>query len=253
MKLKINFTLKDVKSGESPILAYLNFGYKEFDIIKQVYVYKPIRYYIGLKIDKNAWDKVTGLPFNSSMKSQLIQIEKKIQDIFRVLEFQNELTPDSFKNELDVQLKGKTKKQSNKRIRIVEFIDSDILTSENLKAKTKSAYVTLRNRLIKHENTIGIKLYANELNEEIFKDFINSYKKDVNKQNTVWSMYKTLRATLNEIRRKYKLEIFNPSMELARKDLINSVRIETIYLNFHQVQKIIDFDPKDERIQSSLC
>ena len=39
MKLKINFTLKTGAEGEIPVLAIMNFGYKEFDALKQTFVY----------------------------------------------------------------------------------------------------------------------------------------------------------------------------------------------------------------------
>mgnify|MGYP006966086113 CR=1 FL=1 len=54
MKLKINFMLKTGIEGEIPVLAIMNFGYKEFDVMKQTYSYKPLRYYTGVKVDRKS-------------------------------------------------------------------------------------------------------------------------------------------------------------------------------------------------------
>jgi len=65
MKLKINFILKPGIEGETPVLAILNFGYKEFDVTKQTFIYKPLRFYTGIKVTKN-----TGILLTSSQRTK---------------------------------------------------------------------------------------------------------------------------------------------------------------------------------------
>ncbi|TSJ45635.1 hypothetical protein [Fluviicola chungangensis] len=77
MKLKINFILKTGVQGEIPVLAVMNFGYKEFDALKQTYVYKPLRYYTGVKVKKSDWNEVEKLPTEKSKRAILLQINKK--------------------------------------------------------------------------------------------------------------------------------------------------------------------------------
>jgi hypothetical protein len=68
MKLKINFALKTGVSGEIPVLAILNYGYKEYDVTKQKNVYKPLKYYTGIKVTKSAWDTEQKLPTQKRSK-----------------------------------------------------------------------------------------------------------------------------------------------------------------------------------------
>ncbi|MBI3239151.1 MAG: hypothetical protein HYZ43_09975, partial [Flavobacteriia bacterium] len=85
MKLRINFTLKTGLTGEIPVLAILNYGYKEFDVNKEKNVYKPLKYYTGIKVTKSDWDEVLKLPIKKSLQAQLLQIEKQINDVYHAL------------------------------------------------------------------------------------------------------------------------------------------------------------------------
>ena len=51
-ELKTNFLLKTVKTEEKPIILILNFGYKEYDALKDKTTYKPLKYYTGIKVLK---------------------------------------------------------------------------------------------------------------------------------------------------------------------------------------------------------
>ena len=82
MKLKINFILKTGVEGEIPVLAIMNFGYKEFDALKQTFVYKPLRYYTGVKVNKSEWDLEQKLPKDKTKRAMLGQLEKQATDIF---------------------------------------------------------------------------------------------------------------------------------------------------------------------------
>src|SRR6186713_3178724 len=106
MKLRISFHLKSGVTGDTPIIAQLNFGYKEIDILKDATIYKPLRYYTGLKCEAHEWDNKNKLPFNSAKIGEVLEIKKKIEEIFNFLKFQGEVTNDNFKQALDEKLKG---------------------------------------------------------------------------------------------------------------------------------------------------
>ena len=163
MKLKINFTLKTGAEGEIPVLAIMNFGYKEFDALKQTFVYKPLRYYTGVKVNKSEWDLEQKLPKDKTKRAMLGQLEKQATDIFNYLITTETVTPERLKQELDVKIKKKDDRATVTRVRIVEFINDYVLNDSSIKKKTKDNYSTLRNRLIEFETKIGKQLYSNEI------------------------------------------------------------------------------------------
>lgn len=86
MKLKINFVLKTGMEGEIPIIALINFGYKEFDALKLKYVYKPLKYYTGIKVTRQDWNDELKLPFQKSKQNELMTVQKTIEDVFQYLQ-----------------------------------------------------------------------------------------------------------------------------------------------------------------------
>ena len=140
MKLKINFILKTGVEGEIPVLAIMNFGYKEFDVMKQTHVYKPLRYYTGVKVTKSDWDLDEKLPKNKSKRTELLQLEKQATDIFNYLITAETVTPERLKQELDVKIKKREDKAIVQRVRIVDFICNEIMKEQSLKPKTKQRH-----------------------------------------------------------------------------------------------------------------
>lgn len=246
MNLKINFTL-----NSSSILALISFGYKEFDILKNAFVYKPLKYYTGVKVEKHEWDAKSKRPHDKVKKAEIEQIEKGIIDVFNYLKLQKEVTLETFKAKLDEKLKGKQSIEHVKKVRIVDFIAQEIITSPNLKPSSKMHYEVLSRKLVAFEDSIGKQLFSNELNEDLYKRFIDHAKLKLTRMNAVWGVSKGFKAVLNEIARKYKVDVFNPTQELASKDRVQQVTSDSIYLNFEQIKKIIDHKPKTEKLKNT--
>jgi len=251
MKLRISFHLKSGVKGEAPIIAQLNFGYKEVDILKDETIYKPLRYYTGVKVEAHQWDNKNKLPFNTAKISELLQIKAKIEEIFNYLKFQGEVSNDNLKQHLDEKLKGKNPTKIVKRVRIVDFIELE-LAGENssFKLGTRKSYQGLANKIKDFEQKIGKQLYSNDVNETLYKQFMDDMKVRLNRINAVWSVDKSFKAVLHEIARRYKLEVFDPAKELAAKDRIPASTEEKVYLNFEQIQKIIDYQPETEKLRN---
>jgi integrase len=250
MKLRVNFSLKNNDKGEIPIIATINFGTKEFDILKNKTIYKPLRYYIGLKVEKSLWDNVTKLPIEKSKQIEFNRISKIIDDVFNYLTFENKLTNDNFKNELDHRIKGEDKNAIIKKIRLIDFIEKEILTSTRLKPKSIIPYKDFISKIKTYEAKIGKELYSNDINVTVYLDFMNDIRNRVNRINSVWSTQKNFNAVLNEIRRKYKIEVFNATLELANKDKVQISVSDSIYFNFQQIQRIIEYKPKTESMKN---
>lgn len=252
MKLKINFILKTGVQGEIPVLAIMNFGYKEFDAMKQTYVYKPLRYYTGVKVKKSDWNEDEKLPTEKSKKAILLQIEKQATDIFNYLITTETVTPELLKQELDVKIKKKEEQAIVTRVRIVDFIENEILHEQGIKQGTKNSYKVLANRLTEFETKIGKQLYSSDLNEELYISFMNTIRKRVTRINSVYNAYKTFKSVLNRIARKYKLNnIFNPTKELRTTDKLRSVTEDKIYLEFAQIQKIMGYEPPTKELANA--
>ncbi|MBI1836432.1 MAG: hypothetical protein HYR91_04115 [Flavobacteriia bacterium] len=251
MKLIINYSLKSGIQGEIPIIATLNFGYKEFDVLKNEFIYKPLRYYIGLKLKKEEWDAKSKIPYNKSKYAELLKIEEQIINTFKYLEHKKDLTPENFKLELDSKIKGKEDSKIIQRLRIVDFIREEIIKTKAIKSESLKPYTGLANKLEKFEEKIGKLIYTNDLNEELYLQFINEAKNRLSKINGVWAIQKTFKATINEISRKYKITIFNPTVDLAQKDKIQAVSVDAIYLNFHHINSIIKYKPETEKLKNT--
>nr|WP_294860518.1 hypothetical protein [uncultured Fluviicola sp.] len=251
MKLKINFILKTGIEGEIPVLAIMNFGYKEFDALKQLFVYKPLKYYTGVKVTKSEWDLEEKLPKNKSKRTTLLQLEKQATDIFNYLITTETVTPDRLKQELDSKIKKKDDRSTVTRVRIVDFINDHVLNDPDLKKKTRENYKTLRNRLIDFEKKIGKQLFSNEINEELYNSFIDTIRIRSNRINTVWSIYKDFKAVLKRIARKFKIAVFNPTTELHPTKKIRMVTEDKIYFDMEQIQEIIKYNPPTDELNNT--
>lgn len=251
MKLKISYTLKSGVNGEIPIIANLNFGYKEFDVLKKVLIYKPMRYYTGVKVEKYEWNNELKQPHSKNKLKDHVAVEEKIIDIFNYLKMRNEVTPENFKRELDVKLKGKDDTKIISRVRLVDFINNEILKSTSLKPASKKSYKGLSNKLVEFEKKLGKPLYSNELNEDIYKMFMEEMKDQLGRINSVWTVQKVFKATLYEISRRYKIKLFDPTQELSVKDRIQYSSTDSIYLNYEQIKVIIEHEPSTESLKNT--
>jgi integrase len=250
MKLKINFTLKTGIEGEVPVLAILNFGYKEFDVSKQKNIYKPLKYYTGVKVNKSDWNPISKLPNQKSKQVELLAMEKRINEIFNYLSANGTVSNEALKAELDEKLKGKTS-ETVTRVRIVEFIKTDILKSSEISSRTKESYQSLAKKLGSFEQKIGKVIYSNDFDESIYKLFMEDIRKDMGRQNSVWKVFKDLRATIKRIAKKYKLQLFIPTQELSSTDKVRSINEEKVYLDFDHIEKIIKHKPTDEKMKNT--
>lgn len=249
MKLRISFTLKTGMTGEIPVLAILNFGYKEFDILKSVNVYKPLRYYTGIRVTKDQWDDKQKLPKNRDKQMEIFVLQKKMEDVFNYLQLKGEpITPTVLKTELDDKVKGKAPAVVVTRVRIHDFVRNEIMAEKtSLKERTLKSYGVFANKILQFEQVIGKHLYSNDVNEHVYKQFLDMQREQVNKINSLWSLDKSFRAVLNEIGRRYKVPVFKPGQDLASKDRVHSVQEDKVYLNFEQIQKVIDYVPESEK------
>ncbi len=251
MKLKINFTLKSGITKDIPVIANLNFGYKEFDVLKQMYVYKPIRYYTPIHLNRHEWDSENKRPLNNSKNAELLKLEEKIREIFNYLKMKGEITPSILKAELDEKIKGKDSSKIVNRVRIVDFLNNEMAKSSKFREKTQASYRTLANKVESFEKSIGKLIYSNEINEDLYQRFMEHACSKMNKQNSVWSIQKDFKATLREIARKFKITVFNPATELSSKDKVQIAFTDNIYLNFKQIKQIIDFKPETDQLKNT--
>ncbi|MGV3632275.1 MAG: hypothetical protein ACO1O6_13785 [Bacteroidota bacterium] len=251
MKLRINFVLKNNIKGEIPIIAIINFGYKEYDVIKKVYIYKPLRYYTGIKVVQGDWDEKEKLPLSNAKRANVIQLQKTIEDVFNYLSLKEEVSNENLKMELDLKFKNKDESKVIKRVRIVDFIEQDVLKSDRIKPATKKAYNGLKNKLEDFEKKIKKHLYSNDINEELYKQFLNDMKLRLNRINSVWGVNKVFKAVLHEISRKHKIKVFSPGSELASNDKIQAVSEDKLYLDFEQIQKILEHEPRNESLRNT--
>lgn len=251
-KLKSSFVLKKYKGEEKLIELHLNFGYKEFDALKNKYNYKPLRYYTGIRVTIDEWDSAKKVPYDTKKLNELLNLEQTAHDIYNYLSKNDQtITPELLREELDKTTKGKVEVKSV--IGIVDYIRK-VIIEENKSGrseKTLQNYQKLEVKLKQFEEKKRITITVDNLNEELYLEFMDYVRSIVDRINTVWGEQKTFKAVLNEIRRKYKIHVFNPANELAKSDKVNSQTEDRIYFNFDHVQKIIDYQPKTESLQNT--
>ena len=150
---KITFQLKPGEKTNIQVLAFVNYGYKEFDLLKRKHIYRPLVHYTGIKVESSQWDKTKKIPKDKAKLAQLELIRTQIKEVFQFLSFKGDFTRDELKEEIENKTRPE-KKQSSIRIesvRLVDFIDEYILPSTSLNDKTKPAYKGLRNKLLDFE------------------------------------------------------------------------------------------------------
>lgn len=256
MKLKINFTLKSGNEKVRPVIAIISFGYKEYDILKKKSIYKPVAYYTGITFRKDEWNSDEGRPHSDSKYGAQLQLQKKIEDIFNYLELDNDvkqsggINPKILKNTLDEKLKGKDSSKTVNRVRIVDFIEQELITSNQFTWGTINHYKTQKNKLIAFEKEIGKEIYTNDLDEQLYLAFKTHATSTMKKNNSVWGFQKDFTSTLNKIAKKYKIQIFNPLKEISPKDKVKMNTPPAIYFTFEHIIKIINYKPESEMLQN---
>lgn len=251
MKLKINFVLKTGMEGEIPIIALINFGYKEFDALKFKYVYKPLKYYTGIKVTRQDWNDELKLPFQKSKQNELMAVQKTIEDVFQYLQMKNMVSNEAIRNELDIQLKGKSDEVVTK-VRLVDFIEQEFVNRESYSLKTKQRFVSFVKRLKDFEKDIRKPLYSNDMNEQLYAQYMEKRRIDLKKQNSLWLSFADFKTVMRRIAKTYKVDVFIPTVEIAPNDRVRFLKFEEkVYLNFEQINKIIEHEPETERMRDT--
>lgn len=250
MKLKINFVLKAGIAGETPIIAIINYGYKEFDAIKEKFVYKPLKYYTGIKVQPNEWDDINKLPTEKSKQTILLQVEKTIREVFQYLQMNNNVDNNSIKNQLDVRLKGKTDEIVTK-VRLVDFVNQFLVGSKTLSKKSKERYASFANRIEAFEKIIHKPLYSNDVNEVLYAQFMEEARKTLKRQNSIWLLFADFRVMMRRIAKQYKIDVFVPTSEISSNDTVRFKFEEKVYLNFDHIQKVIEYKPETDRMRNT--
>jgi len=243
MKLRINFGLKAGVTGEIPVLAIMTSGQKEIDLITGKTTYKRLRYYTGVKVKIDEWNKAAKHPYHKSAQAELLQFEKTTQELYSVLQSINgTVTLDSLKVALDEKLKGK-KQIAVQRIRIAEFIESEIIGDPEMYEKTKIGYERLKKYIVDFESIYGRPVYNHEFNDKVYRLFMAEVRKRNNRYNSVTVVYKNLRATFNRIKRTYKVPVFNLTEELPKSEKQANIKTAKVYLNFEQIKQVMNYKP----------
>lgn len=251
MKLKINFVLKTGMKGEIPIIALINFGYKEFDALKFKYVYKPLKYYTGIKVKRQDWNETLKLPSQKSKQNELLAVQKTIEDVFQYLQMKNMVSNEAIRNELDIQLKGKSDEVVTK-VRLVDFIEQEFVNRESYSLKTKQRFVSFVKRLKDFEKDIRKPLYSNDMNEQLYAQYMEKRRVDLKKQNSLWLSFADFKTVMRRIAKTYNVDVFIPTVEIAPNDRVRFLKFEEkVYLNFEQIQKVIKYEPDSERMRDT--
>jgi integrase len=251
MNLSISYYVTPSKKDQWPITALLSYGEKVFDLSHGKSSYKPMKFATGIYVHKDDWNDGKKIPISRGKLSEVGTMEERVKAIFKYLVDSNEFTREVFKWELDSKIRGKQKQEVVKRVRFVDFIENEIkpFTSSS---KTRANYTTLSNKLLAFEKSLGRPLYSNEFDEEIYILFMEKVRQDENvkKINTVWSIFKDLRATINKIIKKYKIEIFRPS-DASKEEQVKPEVPEKAYLSWEQIQQVIQYEPTELELKNA--
>lgn len=253
MSVKISRFLKNEKSETRPIIFKINFGYKQVNLISNETKYKPLLYNSQLKVLAENWNNDLKLPTNNKQIGELIQMEEVIKNTFEHLTLQKvTITPELLKDELDVIFERKSKSEETGVIGIKNYIDNVILIEKKGRTTgTLRNFKKLSSKIEGFQDAKGVVLTAENLDETLYLEFLEFIKLQVNKINSVWDAMKILKAVLREISRRYKIKVFDPVNELAKSDKISPVSEEKPYLDFNNIQTILDYKTTNERLQNT--
>lgn len=247
-KLKVNYQLKNERSPLKPIIGYINFGHKEIDLLTRKVTYKRVVISTGIKLLSADWDAELKMPIKTEDRNQIEEINRDIRIVYEKLLRKGAIDFDEFKEEIEERILGKEKTEAIVKVRLVNFIQENIVAANTIKKTSKSPYKNLIGKLEEYEKRIGKLIYSKDVNEEMYLDFIEFYRPYAERINAVWAIQKVFKAVLKEIARFYKIKVFDPATELSNRDKIQAENADAVYLNMDQIQMIIDFDPEDDRL-----
>ncbi len=251
MKLSIQTYLKSSKSALKPIIFKLSFGYKVKDALTGKVSYKPLYYNSDIKVLSKDWNSQRSLPTSRADISEIMRLEDVIQHTFNHLLLQKvEITPSVFKRELDSVLDRELDSVENV-IHICSYIETEIETNTKRSSNTRKQYANLKNHIARFEDALGSKVTTANLDRKVYIKFMEEIRRVMNTSNSVWKIEKNFKAVLNDIRRNYKeVEVFNPQAELSKSEKSKLVSEDNVYLDFDQIQRLIDYDPKDDKLRN---
>ncbi len=251
--IKISFFLKkSVKSDQKPIILKGNFGFKRYDPLKQKDKYESLVYYTGYSSSIDDWNTGESLPFDAKTVVKLEELSKKVEIIYKSLQSDGiEITPELLKTKLDShKTKNRnTVKKRNSSVRITEFIEEYIETDKNLSEGRIKHYKKLRGKLGEYEELKGFNLTTDKLNEEIYKGFLDFWKPSLTKANSVWSIHKDFKSTLNKIRKKFKIEFYNP-IDLDNNSKPKQAEAPRVFLTLAEAELILKYNPSNEKLRN---
>lgn len=250
-KLKISFQLKNEKSPYKPVIAFINYGHKEIDLLTRKVKYKPLIISTGLKLLAEDWDSELKMPAKVDDRNIIWEIRRNIVIAYGKLSKKGEVDFEEFKSELEERIHGKEKPELNVNVRLVDFIQNHILISERISKGTKKLYNNLSNKIEEFEKNKGFAVTSKNINEKLFLEFMDTVRAKLSRINSVWSIQKVFKATLHEISRLYKIEVFNPGEDLSNRDKVQSENADAVYLNMDQIQEIIDYEPEEDRLYNA--
>lgn len=251
MKLTIQTYLKAESSKLKPIIFKISFGYKVRNALTGKSIYKPLVYNSGIKVSPDDWDNQINLPKDRSNIAEILQLEDVIKHTYEHLVLQKvNVTPQIFKKELDAVL-GREEQILNV-VHICSYIENEIETNPKRSENTRKQYKSLKNHLVTFESLIGSKLTTSNFDRRLYIKFMDGIREIMNTSNSVWKVEKNLKSVLNDIRRNYRdIEVFNPQIELNKSEKSKLVSEDNIYLDFDQIQRIIDFKPKNTKLRNT--
>lgn len=251
--IKISFFLKkSAKSDKKPIILKGNFGFKRHDPLKGKDIYESLACYTGESVAIEDWNNEAALPFDIRIIVRLEKLKEKLDLIYRTLCNESEsVTPELLKAHFEGKsLEEKnTFKKNNSSVSIADFIETHIETNTKLSVGRIKHYKKLRLKLNEYEKRIGYNLTTDKLNEEIYLDFIEFWKKSLNKANSVWSIHKDIKSTLNKIRRKYKIEFYNP-IDLADESKPKQAEAARPFLTLEEAELILNYSTSSEKLKN---
>ncbi|MCE3295131.1 MAG: hypothetical protein K0R65_845 [Crocinitomicaceae bacterium] len=248
--LKIKYFLKSGLKGLIPVRAVLSFGYSEFDMLAQKKVYKPVQYYTPLKVESKEWNGRTNQPYSREHQMVLSNFEQRVRDVFSLLKLKRlKITPINFKEALDMEF-GKVEVVDKMRIRMADYIDNIIIPSGKFKGPTVKRYKTTRNNIHDFEKATGRPLYAADVDENVYKSYMDFIRGKVEKNNSLVSYMTYFNSTLSKIASHYKIKLFKANRDLDKVDRIKQTIEEKVYLTFEDILKVIKFIPKTAKMRN---
>ena len=86
------------------------------------------------------------------------------------------------------------------------------------------------------------------MNEQLYAQFMEESRNTLKKQNSIWLLFADFRTVMRRIAKTYKISVFVPTHEISSNDKVRFKFEEKIYLNFEQIQRILNYEPPSERM-----